>query len=90
MYAYYGISCTTQIETSVLERSTNWAKSLCDGQSDCTGYVHTSVLSDPYVGCQKNFLVVARCTDGKIISDLVTPEAQGKDFSLQCPTRMCQ
>ena len=48
-----------------------------------------SVLTDPYFGCRKDFLVVAECANGKIISNLVTPEAQGKDFSLQCQSCTC-
>ena len=89
LYAYYGISCTSQIEQDVLDTSTNWAKGICDGKDSCTGMVHTSVLTDPYPGCGKDFLVVAQCADGKIISNLVTPEAQGKQFSLQCQTCTC-
>lgn len=87
LYAYYGISCTSQIQQNVLDITTNWAKGLCDGNNSCSGTVHTSVLTDPYPGCQKDFLVVAQCEGGNIISNLVTREAQGKQFSLQCPTQ---
>ena len=89
-YAYYGISCTSQIKQNVVDRSTNWAKGLCDGKNSCSGTVHTSVLTDPYLGCAKDFIVVAECANGKIISNLVKPEAQGKQFSLECPTCTCQ
>ena len=89
LYAYYGISCASHIEPNVLDRSTKWAKSICDGKNSCSGTVHTSVLTDPYFGCGKDFLVVAECANGKIISNLVTPEAQGKDFSLQCQSCTC-
>lgn len=85
LYAYYGISCASNIDHANQDRTTDWAKGLCDGKVSCSGRVHTSVLTDPYPGCAKDFLVVAECANGKIISNLVTREAQGKDFSLQCP-----
>lgn len=87
LYAYYGISCASQIRQNVLDITTNWAKGLCDGKKSCSGTVHTSVLTDPYGGCKKDFLVVAQCEGGNIISNLVTREAQGKQFSLRCPTQ---
>ena len=85
LYAYYGISCASHIDVQNQIRSTNWARSLCDGRNSCSGRVHTSVLTDPYFGCSKDFLVIARCANGLLVSNLVTPEAQGKDFSLVCP-----
>ena len=66
LYAYYGISCTSQIEQDVLDTSTGWARGISDGKDSCTGMVHTSVLTDPYPGCGKDFLVVAECAEGKI------------------------
>lgn len=86
LYAYYGASCASQIILGNQIRSTNWVKSLCDGNNSCTGRVHTSVLTDPYYGCSKDFIAVAQCPGGQIISNLVTREAQGKYFHLQCPT----
>ena len=85
LYAYYGISCARTIRSDVQVRSTNWVKGLCNGKTSCSGRVHTSILTDPYGGCAKDFLVVAKCGNGKIISNLVTKEAQGKSFSLKCP-----
>ena len=38
---------------TVVDRSTNWEKGLCDGKNLCSGTVHTSVLTDPYSGCTK-------------------------------------
>ena len=68
------------------DRSTDWAAGLCNGKISCSGKVHTSVLTDPYHGCAKDFVVVALCAadDGKVIADFVQKEAQGRDFSLSC------
>ena len=85
LYAYYGLSCAGgNLRKSVQEKSTNYAKKLCDGKASCRGLVHTSFLTDPYGGCQKDFIVVAQCPSGGIISSHVTKEAQGKHFSLSC------
>ena len=85
VFAYYGISCANgDLKQANQDRSTKWAAGLCDGKNECKGMVHTSVLTDPYYGCRKDFLVVAECDNGKIIADLVSPEAQGKEFSLTC------
>ena len=84
LYAYYGQSCTSSIDLEVQRRSTDWAKGLCDGKNECSGLVHYSALTDPYVGCTKDFLVVARCPNGDTIANLVPKEARGKTFHLKC------
>ena len=84
IYAYYGISCANgDLKQFNQDRSTKWATRLCNGKNSCSGRVHTSVLTDPYGGCRKDFLVVAEC-NGKIIANQVTREAQGKKFYLAC------
>ena len=85
LYAYYGLSCAKgNVQKSNQDRSTKYVKHLCDGKNSCSGYVHTSILTDPYHGCEKDFLVVAQCPGGEIISSHLTPEAQGKTFRLTC------
>ena len=88
IFAYYGVSCANvyygDLRHNDQYTSTNWAKSLCSGKNTCSGYVHTSILGDPYYGCHKDFLVVAECSNGQIIADLVAKEAQGRTFSLAC------
>ena len=74
LFAYYGISCASQINVSNQKRSTDWVSGLCDGKSSCTGCVSTSVLTDPYIGCGKDFIAVERCANGEVISNLVTRE----------------
>ena len=84
-FAYYGVSCANGVLKKATEkRTTNWVASLCNGRSSCSGYVHTSVLGDPYGGCRKDFLAVAECSDGSVITDLLKPEAQGRTFRLAC------
>ena len=85
LFAYYGLSCANgEIREDVKDRSTDWVAKLCDGKSVCKGTVHTSVLTDPYGGCAKDFFAVAQCEDGRIITNLVRSEAQNREFSLAC------
>ena len=85
LYAYYGLSCANgDVQKSNQDRTTSYAKHLCDRKNSCSGYVHTSIITDPYYGCEKDFLVVAQCPGGEIISSHLTPEAQGKTFRLTC------
>ena len=75
-FAYYGVSCANGVLNEATQnRTTTWVASLCDGVSSCSGYVHTSILTDPYGGCRKDFLAVAECNDGSIIADLLRGEA---------------
>lgn len=84
VYAYYGVSCANgHLRPNVQHISTNWAAGLCNGRSSCGGTVHTSILGDPYYGCPKDFIVVAKC-DGNVIANLVPKEAQGRQFYLAC------
>ena len=84
-FAYYGVSCAHGIlNKDTQDRTTTWVGSLCNGKSSCSGYVHTSVISDPYIGCSKDFLAVAECSDGSVITDLLRSEAQGRTFHLAC------
>ena len=50
----------------------------------CSGRINTSVLTDPYFLCKKDFVVVALCADGKVVADFVQSEAKGRDFFLSC------
>ncbi len=86
LFAYYGLTCTSHLSSNVQHISTNWAKRLCDGQNSCSGTVHSSTLTDPYVGCGKDFLVIAECPNGHVVTDHLSGEAQGKTFSLRCYT----
>lgn len=85
VFAYYGVSCANG--NLVLPNqflSTHWVSTLCNGKTSCSGTVHTSILLDPYYGCQKDFIAVAECPDGRIIADLVQKEAQNRNFFLSC------
>ncbi len=83
-FAYYGATCTNGPDSKVEYTSTKWVKSLCEGKTSCSGTVSTDVLTDPYPGCQKNFIAFAKCPDGHFIRDSLSKEAQGKTFHLQC------
>ena len=83
-YAYYGVSCANEnLVNANQDRSTKWAAGICDGKLSCSGTVSANILTDPYRGCRKDFIVVAQCAD-KIITDLVPREADGRVFSLSC------
>ena len=41
-------------------------------------------LRDLYNRCNKDFLVIARCGNGLLVSDLLGKKADGKYFSLAC------
>ena len=86
LYAYYGLSCAdSDIWPSANQRiSTDWVSSVCNGKTSCSGLVSVSVLRDPYYGCHKDFVAVAVCGGGRIISTHVPPEADGHYFSLAC------
>ena len=87
IYAYYGTSCANgHLTQAIQDRSTKYAADRCDGRSSCNVVVrHTDAdLGDPYVGCPKDFIVVAKCGDGQIVADSVTPEASGHSFELVC------
>ena len=85
VYAYYGVSCAKgNNEKTNQIRSTDWAAGICNGKVSCSGRINTSVLTDPYFLCKKDFVVVALCADGKVVADIVQSEAQGRDFFLSC------
>ena len=89
IYAYYGVSCANgNLQKKNQQFSTNWAGRLCNGKTKCSGRVsHLRIaFMDPYYGCQKDFIVVAKCSNGKIIADLVKrpAEASGRRFYLDC------
>jgi hypothetical protein len=66
-------------------RSTQWIARLCNGRSSCQGRVHNSVLTDPYPGCPKDFIAVAECSNGKIVSKAVLAKpGEGQQISLAC------
>ena len=85
-FAYYGLSCAKGVlRESNQQRSTQWIARLCDGKSSCQGRVHNSVLTDPYPGCPKDFIVVAECSNGKIIAEAVRAKGgEGQQISLAC------
>ena len=86
LFAYYGLSCAKgDIKADNQHRSTKWAAKLCNGKNYCQLRVHNSVLTDPYVGCPKDFIVVAQCPNGKIIAKAVPPVAgEGQRITLFC------
>ena len=86
IYAYYGLSCAHgKLRDDNQRRSTLWAAHLCNGKTSCTGRVHNSVLTDPYRGCPKDFIIVAKCSNGKIIAGAVPPvSGEGQRISLSC------
>ena len=87
-FAYYGLTCAKAIgylSESNKQRSTRWIAHLCNGRHSCQGRVHNSVLTDPYPGCPKGFIVVAECSNGKIITKEVPPKGgEGQKISLAC------
>ena len=86
IYAYYGLACARgKLRDDNQRRSTQWAARLCNGKTSCTGRVHNSVLTDPYGGCPKDFIIVAKCSNGKIIAGAVPPvPGEGQRISLSC------
>lgn len=86
LFAYYGLSCAKGvIRTDNQFRSTRWAEQLCDGKNYCRGTVRNSVLTDPYRGCPKDFIIVAQCPNGNIIAKAVPPvPGEGQLIALSC------
>ena len=85
VFAYYGLTCALGDLNQVNQhRSTNWVAGLCNGRTHCSGVVHVSTLTDPYIGCGKDFIAVAHCSNGHVIADHVRPEANTQRFSLAC------
>ena len=88
IFAYYGTSCANGLPTHAIQyRSTQYAADRCDGKRFYCNVVvrHTDAdLGDPYPGCRKDFIVVAKCGDGRIVADSVTSEASGRNFELIC------
>ena len=87
IFAYYGLSCANgYIRNYVKDLSMDWAGQLCDGRSWCSGTVTNGNLrSDPYWGCPKDFVLVAKCSGGRIISDSVKAvPGEGQKFYLSC------
>ncbi len=84
-FAYYGLSCV-KYELMDFDQmvSTKWVRSLCNGRTSCSGIVSTAVLTDPYYGCAKDFLAIAECPNGEVITDFLSKEAEGTTFSLHC------
>ncbi len=85
-FAYFGASCTDHFSFHVKHISTDWAKRQCDGTTSCSGTVSLHVLTDPYYGCEKDFIVVAECPNGHVVADYLSKAAEGKTFSLRCYT----
>lgn len=85
-FGYYGLSCARGVlRKSNIRRSTRWIARLCNGKTSCRGRVHNSVLTDPYRGCPKDFIVVAQCSDGRIIANAVRAKpGEGQWISLSC------
>ncbi len=86
-FAYYGLNCAAYeygLNNHAQHSSTNWAKSLCDGKNSCHGTVSYYVISDQYYECNKDFLVIAECPNGHIITSYVPMSADWKTFSLRC------
>ena len=87
IFAYYGTSCANgYLQHSVQYESTQWAASVCpnNGQNHCQATVNVAVIGDPYPGCRKDFIVVARCGNGQIVADSVPAEAHLGTFGLAC------
>ena len=87
IYAYYGVSCARgNLRKSVQSLSTNWASRQCNGKIRCRARVTNGNLrSDPYGGCPKDFIVVAKCPNRKIVADSVKAvPGEGQTFSLNC------
>lgn len=86
IFAYYGISCAGNgaLTHHNQYRSTDWVAGICNGKDHCAGAVSVNILTDPYYGCQKDFLAVARCSNGQVVASLVPREANGRWFSLAC------
>ena len=87
VFAYYGTSCAKgHLTQSTQDRSTKYAADRCDGRFSCNvvlSRTHDN-LGDPYRGCEKDFIVVAKCGNGKIVADSVTREASDRNFKLNC------
>ena len=85
-FAYYGLACSKGVlKESNQKRSTQWIASLCNGKHSCQGRVHNSVLTDPFPGCPKDFIVVAECSNGKVIAEAVPRKGgEGQKISLAC------
>ena len=88
LYAYFGQTCAKYINIRNQIRSTGWVKSLCQGKLFCSGTVSISILTDPYSGCGKDFLAIAKCPNGAIIADVVPEPAERKSFTLNCYLRL--
>ena len=87
LFAYYGVSCAKgHLRKNVEKLSTNYAKRRCNGRSRCSGIVSNRNLgNNPYGYCHKDFIVVAKCSSGKIIYDAVKAVGgEGQRFSLSC------
>ena len=87
IYAYYGVSCAKgNLRKSVQWFSTIWAGLQCNGKSSCSGRVtNHNLKNDPYRGCPKDFIVVAKCSNGNIIADSVKAVGgEGQTFTLNC------
>ena len=89
-FAYHGVSCANgDLNDANQHRSTQWAAgslaSQGHGKTSCQGRVHNSVLTDPYPACPKDFIVVAECDNGEIISEAVPAVAgEGQQIALSC------
>ena len=86
IFAYYGLSCAgDNLKHTVQYQSTAWARKICDGKEFCTGQITTGTsIGDPYHGCNKDFLVIARCGNGELVADYLGRKADNKHFSLAC------
>ena len=87
LFAYYGVSCAKgNLKKSVQRLSTKWAARQCNGKTKCSGRVTNGNLRcDPYYGCPKDFIVVARCSNGKIIAGAVKAvPGEGQRFYMHC------
>jgi hypothetical protein len=86
LFSYYGLSCAEDgRDYGVQCKWTRWARDKCLGKSACSSEVNYYLdPGDPYPYCSKDFLVVAECPDGEIISNYIPRPADGKSFSLSC------
>jgi hypothetical protein len=80
--AWFGQPCRTKLdETPVVANE-------CNGFNSCEYYVTVAILSDPDVGCDKEFSASYRCTsDSPARPDrtaLLSKEASGHILSLKC------
>jgi hypothetical protein len=87
VFAYYGVSCADhKLTINNLYESTEFAATECDKKAVCSGIVNMDVLGDPYPKCNKDFIVVAVCTNGNVVSERVSPPADNEEFHLTCGT----